>query len=140
LANEAGMSPMKSRLIRTALPLALGLLASAAGAQAEPSAASSESHVVVYGDDPCPPSTDDQVVVCGRRPEEERYRIPRPLRRSSRRPESSWASDAADLEEAQRETRPDGCSVIGSWGQSGCTQQMIRQWRAERRARAREAR
>ena len=35
---------------------------------------------------------------------------------------------------------PDSCSVIGSWGQSGCTQQLIRQWRAERRARTREPR
>jgi hypothetical protein len=43
-----------------------------------------------------------------------------------------------ELEEVQRDTRPDSCSVVGSWGQSGCTQQMFRQWRADRRERARE--
>ena len=32
--------------------------------------------VVVYGDDPCPQSTADEVVVCARRPDDERYRIP----------------------------------------------------------------
>ena len=76
--------------------------------------------------------------MCGRRPESERYRIPESLRRSSRPAETSWSSHAAELEEVQRDYRPDSCSVIGSWGQSGCTQQMMRQWRAERRARARE--
>ena len=95
-----------------------------------------ESHVVVYGDDACPPSTDDEVVVCGRRPEEERYRIPAPLRRGDRRTETSWTSQAEALEEAQRDTRPNSCSVVGSWGQSGCFDQMMRQWRAERRVRA----
>jgi hypothetical protein len=108
--------------------------------QPDQTVASRESHVTVYGDDPCPTSSDDEIVVCGRRPEEERYRIPAPLRRSSRPPESSWTTSVAELEEAQRDTRPNSCSVVGTWGQSGCFQQMIRQWWAERRARARERR
>jgi hypothetical protein len=99
-----------------------------------------ESHVTVYGDDPCPPSSNDEIVVCARRSEDERYRIPAPLRHSGRRSESSWTSHAEELEEVQRESRPDGCSVVGSWGQSGCSQQMVRQWRAERRARAAQRR
>ena len=91
--------------------------------------------LVVYGDDPCPPSHDNDVVVCARRPEEERYRIPAPLRRGNRRGEMSWTAQNAELEDAQRDSRPNGCSVVGSFGQSGCTQAMIRQWWAERRAR-----
>ena len=135
------MTEIERSLRALSAMLAAGLIASGgAAAQAAESAPSRESHVIVYGDDACPPSTDDEVVVCGRRPEGERYRIPAPLRRSSRRPESSWSSNVAELEEVQRDTRPDSCSVIGSWGQSGCTQQLIRQWRAERRARAREPR
>ena len=95
-----------------------------------------ETSVIVYGDDPCPqPQAEDEIVVCARRPEEERYRIPEPLRRAADRPpETSWSSQVAALEEAQRETRPDGCSVVGSFGQTGCTQEMLRRWRAERRA------
>lgn len=115
-------------------------LAAPATAVAQESPPARESHVTVYGDDPCPPSTDDEVVVCARRPDDERYRIPAPLRRSERRTEASWSSHAAELDELQRDTRPDSCSVVGSYGQSGCTQQMIRQWRAERRDRARQAR
>ena len=30
--------------------------------------------LVVYGDDPCPRSAGDEIVVCARRPENERYR------------------------------------------------------------------
>ncbi|MEA3040400.1 MAG: hypothetical protein QOE79_2913 [Sphingomonadales bacterium] len=97
-----------------------------------------ESTLIVYGDDPCPRGADpDEIVVCARRPEEERFRIPSRLReRPDRRPESSWGARVADLEEAQRFTRPNGCSVVGSNGQTGCTQAMIRQWFAERRAAA----
>ncbi len=97
-----------------------------------------ESALVVYGDDPCPQSTtedgEEEIVVCARRPEEERYRIPAPLRQD-RPSEVSWGSRVEALEDASRDGRPNSCSVVGSYGQSGCTQQMIRQWYAERRAR-----
>src|SRR5207302_9162497 len=36
---------------------------------------SNVAEIIVYGNDPCPRSTEDQVVVCARRPEGERYRI-----------------------------------------------------------------
>ena len=93
-----------------------------------------ESTVLVYGEDPCPASTENEVVVCARRPEEERFRIPRSLRRPSH-PEQSWASRVESLEEASRDSRPNSCSVVGTYGQSGCTAALIRQWYAERRAR-----
>ena len=53
------------------------------------------------------PSPIDEIVVCARRPDDERYRIPEPLRRSERRTEASWSSHAAELDEIQRDTRPD---------------------------------
>jgi hypothetical protein len=96
-----------------------------------------ESTVVVYGDDPCPRANGDEIVVCARRPEEERYRIPRRIR--ERQPtETSWASRVESLEEVSRPGRPGSCSVVGSFGQSGCTQALIRQWYADRRAKAAE--
>lgn len=96
-----------------------------------------ESSVIVYGEDPCPRAEGDEVVVCARRPEEERYRIPRPIR--ERQPtEAAWASRVEGLEEASRAMRPGSCSVVGSFGQSGCSQALIRQWFEERRARRAE--
>ena len=94
-----------------------------------------QSTLVVYGNDPCPSSgADNDVVVCARRPEEERYRIPRRIR--ERQPtETSWASRVEGLDEESRPMRPNSCSVVGSNGFTGCNAAMIRQWYAERRAR-----
>lgn len=99
---------------------------------------SRQSTLVVFGNDPCPSTgPDNEVVVCARRPEEERYRIPRRIR--ERQPtETSWASRVEGLEDESRQMRPNSCSVVGSNGFTGCTAQMIRQWYAERRARRAE--
>jgi hypothetical protein len=90
----------------------------------------------VYGNDPCPKPKGEEIIVCAREPESERYRIPKRFR-SGPRVESgasaSWASRVAGLEDAQRFTRPNSCTAIGSNGQTGCTQAMIRQWFLERR-------
>lgn len=96
---------------------------------------SRQSTLVIYGNDPCPTSgADNEVVVCARRPEEERYRIPRRIR--ERQPtETSWASRVEGLEEESRQMRPNSCSVVGSNGFTGCSAALIRQWYAERRAR-----
>lgn len=98
-----------------------------------------EISLVVYGNDACPPPRDeDEVVVCARRPEEERYRIPPALRHSDdRRTEVAWGTANAQLEQEQAYTRPNSCSPVGSFGQSGCAQQMINQWYADRAARRR---
>ena len=122
------------RLLLAAFPIALH--AAPALAQVQPPAAPTrESTIIVYGEDPCPqPESESDAVVCARRPEGERYRIPRPIR--ERQPlETSWASRVESLEEESRPMRPGSCSVVGSGGQTGCTNAMIRQWFAERRAR-----
>jgi hypothetical protein len=109
-------------------------VAVAAPAPAQNGSPERQADLTVYGSDPCPQSTDDEIVVCHRRPEEERYRIPAPLRRSSQNPEQSWGTRVETLDEVSRDTRPNSCSVVGTFGQSGCTRQMIRQWYEERRA------
>jgi len=92
-------------------------------------------NVTVYGSDPCPKGSAGEVVVCGRRTDNERYRIPKELRKREQQPsETSWAARARGLEEASRPSMPGSCSVVGSWGQTGCFQQMIRQWAAARSA------
>ena len=89
----------------------------------------------VYGNDPCPKGKGDEIVVCAREPESERYRIPKRFRAGPRvesGPSASWASRVEGLEAAQRSTRPNSCSPVGSYGQTGCTQAMIHQWYLER--------
>ncbi len=91
----------------------------------------------VYGEDPCPrsPETSDSViVVCARKPESERYRIPSQLRESQIvRLEEAWGSRVRELDATGRNGRPDSCSPVGSAGQTGCYRRSRDQWRAERR-------
>lgn len=90
------------------------------------------SEIIVYGTDPCPRSTDDEVVVCARKPEAERYRIPERLRSSgSRQSRESWANKAIAFETYGR-TGINSCSPVGPAGFTGCTQQLINQAFKER--------
>ncbi|HZG09148.1 MAG TPA: hypothetical protein VEZ70_09235 [Allosphingosinicella sp.] len=92
--------------------------------------------IVVYGDDPCPKASEEEIVVCARRPENDRYRIPKDLRNTGDPPsEVSWGARTELLEDAARTNLPGSCSVVGSYGQSGCQRQFVDQWYRDRRAR-----
>jgi hypothetical protein len=112
------------------------LLAPAMAAAAEPAGPPERvASAVVYGNDPCPKGEGDEVIVCARKPERERYRIPKELRHENEPlAERSWAARTAALEDATRETMPNSCSVVGSYGQTGCFARMIRDWFIARRA------
>jgi hypothetical protein len=122
---------MKAKLSLLILSGAGGLAALAAPA---PALAQNGkiSEIIVYGTDPCPRSTDDEVVVCARKPESERYRIPERLRQSgSRQSRESWANRAIAFETYGR-TGINSCSPVGAAGFTGCTQQLINQAFKER--------
>ena len=94
------------------------------------------SEIIVYGTDPCPRSTDDEVVVCARKPESERFRIPERYRQSgSRQSRESWANKALAFETYGR-TGINSCSPVGPAGFTGCTQQLINQAFKEREEQA----
>ncbi|WP_176592142.1 hypothetical protein [Sphingobium sp. EM0848] len=124
------MRTPSSRFLMAAL--LLSPLALATPAQAEPP--ERITNLVVYGNDPCPQGKGDEIVVCARRPESERYRIPKKLRE---KPEPmggpGWGSQVATMEQVQRQTLPGSCSAIGSNGFTGCTAKALEQWFAERR-------
>ena len=92
------------------------------------------STLLVFGNDPCPRSTNDEIVVCARLPENERYRIPKRLRGKKAEPaQESWVNTARQLEYVSRVGTPNSCSPVGSGGQTGCYQQFLRIARDERR-------
>lgn len=94
------------------------------------------SFLVTFGDDKCPESIGNEIVVCAAAPESERYRIPKELRTTDDvTGETSWTTAVENLDEYARAGRPDSCSVNGSGGFTGCTQAMLRDWFAERRGR-----
>ena len=88
-------------------------------------AQSRSAEILVYGTDPCPRSTDDQIVVCSRRPESERFRIP-PKLRSSGAPQkrNSWVNQSRVFSR-QGLTGPQSCSAVGPAGYTGCALQEI---------------
>jgi hypothetical protein len=120
-------------MIRAFLILSLLALPSAAPAADPPARVST---LVVYGNDPCPRSSADEIVVCARQPENERYRIPKELRKReyNEARDGSWAGTARVLEYVSRQGRPDSCSPVGSYGQTGCFRQFIEMNRAARQA------
>lgn len=116
----------------------------AAPAQAQPDPAEPPRRirsVALDADAGCPPAIGDEVVVCYRA--DEPYRIPKRFRRAAEiaAADQSWVNRAAVMDEAGRVSGglPNTCSPIGTGGQTGCTQAMLRAWAAERRAVARAA-
>jgi len=124
--------------MKAALPLAALAAVSTAAFAAAPADAQTEKihRFVVYGKDPCPRAQSaDEIVVCARKPETERYRIPKELRDSvaEEEPDSaSWAARSEALEYAGR-GGIQSCSTVGPGGVSGCWNEMVRAWRRDRR-------
>lgn len=83
------------------------------------------SEITVFGNDPCPRSTDSQVYVCNRRPEGERYRLPKSQQlQGTRQERQSWANKAKDLTTVGN-TGTGSCSAVGPGGHTGCLIQEI---------------
>ncbi|HEX7853955.1 MAG TPA: hypothetical protein VF503_09690 [Sphingobium sp.] len=134
---------MKTPSLTKKLMIAMGLLSlsatmpgSAAFAQAQGPDAGPEKikQVIVYGNDPCPTSTGDEIAVCARLPDKDRYRIPKELRTDPNDPKvQSWMNRAESIEYVGR-SGTDSCSPVGAGGATGCFQKLARNARAERKA------
>ena len=104
--------------------LALAMPVAALAQDADEAADDSYNMVIVYGDDECPQSTTDQIVVCARKAENERFRIPENLRFSESPENQSWA-ERVERFEMVGAFGTMSCSPTGAGGFTGCTQQMI---------------
>lgn len=109
--------------------VALTLPASGALAQ---DTGESVNALIVYGEDPCPVSTGDQITVCARKDESERYRIPEVLRESTSPQNEAWNNRVLAYETVF-DSGTLSCSPTGPGGWTGCTQNMIDQAYAEKR-------
>ena len=90
--------------------------------------------VILHGDETCPTaSTPDEIVVCAKS-EDSPYRIPREFREL---PDESakaqdWGSRVETITEVNRAVLPGACNPIGTFGQTGCSSQFVRQWQREK--------
>lgn len=89
--------------------------------------------VIVYGDDQCEESTAEELVICVRLDEGERYRIPEALRQSDSPANEAWANRVQSFE-AVGDFGPLSCSPVGAGGELGCLAKIIEAAYAERRA------
>lgn len=123
-----------NRLPLIALALISGLSAAPAGAQ-ESAPAEKINQVIVYGDDQCKPSTADEIVVCNRLPEQDRYRVPQIFRGGDPADprNEAWANRIVAVERVGR-FGTDSCSPVGLGGFTGCTQALVSGAKAEQRA------
>ncbi|WP_417620952.1 hypothetical protein [Parasphingorhabdus sp.] len=122
---------MKKILISAAALSSAGLLAFPA--QAQDQAGDRVNQLVIYGDDPCPPSSDEEIVVCARKDEGERYRIPETLRGGSLgdAKNQAWSERVRSYEYVGK-SGTNSCSPTGPGGFTGCTQALLRQAYAEK--------
>ncbi len=123
--------------MKIAIPLAAAGVAAAMLAASAPAQTDTRrtTQIIVYGNDPCPRVTgSSDIVVCARRPERERYRIPEVFRDGERlRDGESWAARAESVQD-EGESGIGSCSAIGQAGFTGCWEEMMRQYRQDRRA------
>ena len=116
---------------------ALPLLAAAGVMMAAPAVAQDAGGdtvrmVILYGDDPAPEAQGDEIVVVARLPESDRYRIPEALRFSDDPANMAWARRVERLEVVGKSGTM-SCSTVGVGGFTGCTQQLLNAYSADRR-------
>ena len=129
--------PMRAFALFAAAPLALIALSALAPAPAQAqdlTAPGGErvNAIIVYGNDPCPAGQGDEITVCARKPESERYRIPAPLRETPSTRVEAWNEKVLAYETVGR-TGTNSCSPVGPGGSLGCTQKLIDRAYAEKR-------
>ena len=88
----------------------------------------------IFGSEKCPVSNGEEIVVCRRFPESERYRIPKDLRDAAKdAPAPTWANRAMALEYVGR-SGTSSCSPSGGGGDwTGCWTRLMNQAKAERK-------
>lgn len=120
---------MIARTTTSILAAVLGL-----GAFAAPADAQMRQRVVeVFGDDKCPEGTSQEIVICAKKPESDRFRIPTEFREPAAADRESQESRVEEMV-AEGRSGPGSCSPQGPGGFTGCFQRQVEANRAERRA------
>jgi hypothetical protein len=116
--------------IPLAVTAAAMLLASPAAAQ--DNAGEKINQLIIYGDDPCPVSAGEEITVCARKDEAERYRIPAILRETASPQNEAWNNKVLAYERTGKSGTL-SCSPSGAGGWTGCAHQLIDTAYAEKR-------
>ncbi len=115
----------------TGLVLAASAISLAAPASAQDAAEPRVNQLIIYGDDACPAGQGDEIVVCARKEEAERYRIPSILRESNSPQNEAWTNKVLAYETVGR-SGAQSCTPVGPGGWTGCASKLIREAYAEK--------
>jgi hypothetical protein len=102
-------------------------------AQAQDNPSEKINQLIVYGDDPCPASTDGSITVCARKDESERFRIPKPLRDNPNDSVNQGWTQRVKAYETVGAFGTNSCSPVGAGGATGCMSQLIHNAYAEKK-------
>lgn len=119
---------MIARTVTLAVLLGLGTFSAPADAQAR-----RQRVVEVFGNDPCPEGSSDEIVVCAKKPESDRFRIPTEFREATEADAKTQESRVNEMVAIGR-TGTDSCSAVGPGGHTGCFVRQVEANRDERRA------
>lgn len=78
------------------------------------------NQLIIYGDDKCPESNGDEIVVCARMGEADRYRFPSSLRNDPNDPRNQAMSERIKSYEYVAASGTMSCSPSGAGGFTGC--------------------
>lgn len=122
--------------MKTALLIAAGFAISAMAMVLPAAPANAQRGGIVmdiFGDQKCPVSNGEEIVVCRRLPAYEQYRIPKDLRDAAKdAPAPNWTARALNLEYIGR-NGPSTCTPASSGSETGCWTQLMKEARAERK-------
>ena len=111
--------------MRKTILLSLSLVAFAAPALAQTASGPQPgdekiNQLIIYGNDACPQSTGDEIVVCARLAEADRFRIPKKLRDVENKPvKEAWTNRVLAYENVAASGIL-SCSAVGGYGFTGC--------------------
>jgi hypothetical protein len=91
------------------------------------------NQLIVFGNDPCPPSSGNEITVCARKDEGERFRIPEPLRDDPNKTSNQAWTQRVKAYETVGAFGTNSCSPVGSGGDTGCMMKLINTAYAEKK-------
>ncbi|GEM_PF-141665 len=92
------------------------------------------NQLIIYGKDACPASTGNEITVCARKDEGERYRIPEDLRENPNQTSNQAWTERVKAYETVGAFGTNSCSPVGLGGDTGCLGKLINNAYAERKS------
>ncbi len=107
-----------------------------AGLATQPAAAQQADRVIdTYGNEKCPSSNGQEIVVCRNHPADEKYRIPKELREQAPSPQAAGNNGLAAMSSTGATgVQINSCNSIGAGVAVGCVKQEADAWKAGQQA------